>query len=125
MKEKTIFLIGFAILLGVALFMAYYTNSILAGSIFFVIVVVGAAFYLFQFGSLSEFKLEALSAKASFVRQKVGEVEKDAEQIRLLKVQSEQAAAEIEWLHNVMEHLGHRIQEAEKTAESAKNPVMR
>lgn len=102
--------------MGVTLFISYQKDTTLAGVMFIATLLIGSAFYLFQFGSLSEFTLEALSAKASFIRQKAGEVERDFEQIKSHKVQSEEAAAEIEKLRNDMKDLNERFLVAEESA---------
>ena len=116
-SEKFLFLIVALGLLGLTLFFTYQTNSGLFGTIFCVVLLMAAAFYLFQFGSLSEFTLEALSAKASFIRRKAREAEQDADLIKSLKEQSEKATTEF---RDDLKDLDKRVKEATETADDAK-----
>lgn len=88
--EKVGFLIIYLTLISVLLVLAYVTQKAqkampMFGTIFVVIVLIGAAFYLFQFGPLSSFTIKAMSAEASFVKGKVKEVKEDAETINALR----------------------------------------
>jgi hypothetical protein len=88
--EKVGFLIIYLTLISVLLILACVTQKTqkaipMFGTIFVVIVLIGAAFYLFQFGSLSSFTIKAMSAEASFVKGKVKEVKEDAETINALR----------------------------------------
>lgn len=98
--EKVVFLIIYLTLISVLLVLAYVTQKaqkvmLMFGTIFVIIVLTGAAFYLFQFGSLSSFTIKALSAEASFVKEKVKEVKEDAETINALRQAIESQAKDL------------------------------
>jgi hypothetical protein len=63
--------------------------------LFVVVLLVSAAFYLFQFGTLQEFSLSAFSANANFIRQKATEAKDYSEQIKQQKDQIDKAAQDI------------------------------
>lgn len=72
--DKVIFAILYVAFLVGLLLMSYKKRSKTFPVLFLGVLFVGAAFYLFQYGALSRFTLKALSAEASFVKEKVQEV---------------------------------------------------
>lgn len=93
--EKVIFLIIFCLLVGISLILLCITKRIVFTTIFVSVLLIGAAFYLFQFGALSSFTIKAFSAEASFVKDKVKEVKDDAETINTLRQSIELQANEL------------------------------
>jgi len=93
--ERKIFLGIFLCMEAVLLFLIYRTQSALLGTLFFAVLVVAAGFYLLQFGTLSSFTVEALTAKASFIKEKVEQAQEDSEAIRRLRGQTEKMADDI------------------------------
>jgi hypothetical protein len=98
--EKVLFLVIYLILISVLLVLAYVTQKtqkamLMFGTIFLATVLIGAAFYLFQFGSLSSFTIKAMLAEASFVKEKVKEVKEDAETINALRQAIESQAKDL------------------------------
>lgn len=96
--DKGVFLIIYLSLLVGILILVYTTRANIFGVIFFVVLLTGSAFYLFQYGALSRFTLKAFSTEASFVKEKVKEVKQDAEIIDKLRDSIEKQASEIEGL---------------------------
>jgi hypothetical protein len=79
--EQFTFLIVF---LGFAAFFMvrlHHRNNLLDGILLIVTICVGAAFYLFQYGSLGSFSIKALSAEASFIKEKKDQVSQDADAV--------------------------------------------
>lgn len=62
------------------------------------VLLIGSAFYLFQYGALGSFTFKAFSTEASFVKEKVEEVKQDAKTIGNLKKSIEQQANDIKLL---------------------------
>lgn len=94
--EKAIFLIIALAILGVELTLIYHKSNLVFGTIFAISILGFLAFYLFQYGSLSEFSLEAFSAKAKFLKEKVIEVKADVKAMNELKEESKKVIKEIE-----------------------------
>jgi peptidoglycan hydrolase CwlO-like protein len=113
--HKNIFTITSFLLLGASFFGAYTKESTLLSSLFVVILLVSVAGYLFVFGLLSEFSLEAFSAKANFVREKVEQTTKDLEELEALKAQATQAGEEIKRLRSETES---KLEELNKKIEN-------
>jgi hypothetical protein len=83
--EKTIFVaiaVGF---LAVTLGLSFAKDSKLFGVLFFVELLVAIAFYLLRYGGLVEFRIEALSAKAEFIREKASEAESLVNEIQQVR----------------------------------------
>ena len=106
------------VLISLTLIMSYVQPNATTASIYVATLLVAAAIYLFQFGSLHEFSIQALSASAKFIRDKTKEVERDATSVRELKRQIEMAAQEIsslrEQLRSVEEVAGAAREAAER-----------
>jgi hypothetical protein len=87
--EKLLFLAAAIIVLASLICMSYKSSKKRFPTMFIVSLLVFGAFYLFQYGSLSSFTLKALSAEASFIREKKEEVAQDAESVAKMKIQIE------------------------------------
>jgi len=101
--EKAIFLIIALAVLGVEITLIYNKPSIVLGAIFFVSLVGFVAFYLFQYGGLQIFSVEALSAKAKFIKEKAQEAKEDSEAIKELKRKNQEFTESIEKILNDLE----------------------
>jgi len=97
--ERAAFLLITVPFMGVTLWLTHKGNPAVFGTLFFVEIVVAAAIYLFRFGRLREFSLEAFSAKAKFVNDTAEKVKSDAADIASLKAASEKNAKQIESIH--------------------------
>lgn len=105
-------------LLTFTLYAAYTKDSAMFATLFVCVLLVSAAFYLFQFGTLQKFSISALSANAEFVREKATEAKETIELIKVQKLTAEQTAKEI---LEMKAALGMRIQEVEEIANHAQN----
>ncbi len=78
--DKFLFFMFACALTGIIVWMMHKekTTGITLGAVLLIL----SAFYLFQFGKLSSFSLEALSAKAQFIRNTADEVRADSKEIR-------------------------------------------
>ena len=94
--EKVIFLIIALIILSAELILTHFKPNVVFGTIFVATILGFLAFYLFQYGTLSEFSLEAFSAKAKFLKEKVQEAKADVKAMNELKEESEKVIKEIE-----------------------------
>lgn len=113
--EKVIFLI---ISVSLTIFLLYllhlHRNGVFA-TLLISVLLLFSAFYLFQFGNLSEFKIKGLNAEATFIKEKKQEVLKDVEEINSLKAQMESTKLEVDEL----------ARQIEETAEKAAPPTLK
>jgi methyl-accepting chemotaxis protein len=85
--REIIFVIIATVILGVLLWLSYISKQKRFPTMFAVALLSLLAYYLFQYGNLSSFSLKALSAEASFIREKKQEAAQDAEAINAIRGQ--------------------------------------
>ena len=96
--ELIVFLIIFIALIVVILTLLFKTRANIFGILFLGVLLIGSAFYLFQYGALSKFTFKMLSTEASFVKEKVKEVKQDAAIVDNLRKSIQEQANEIQSL---------------------------
>ncbi len=94
-KEKTILTVIALIILIVTFVLMTIDRKIMFVTMFCFELLFFCAIYLFQFGSLKEFNIEALSAKAKFITSTASEASETMAEINKLKTNSEKRSKEI------------------------------
>lgn len=92
--REIVFVVIATVILGILLWLSYISEHKRFPTMFAVALLSLLAFYLFQYGNLSSFSLKALSAEASFIREKKQEVAQDAEAIEEIRGRIEKMLAE-------------------------------
>ncbi len=89
--------------MGVEFTLIYHKPNVVFGTIFIVSILGFLAFYLFQYGGLQSFSLEALSTKAKFIKQKAQEIKEDSKVIKELRKKNQEFTESIERILNDLE----------------------
>jgi len=71
-------------------------KSNLFGGLFVAVLIIAVAFYLFQYGQLSEFSFKAFTTEARLIKQKVQEAQQDVDELEKLKTEAETTAEEVQ-----------------------------
>ena len=124
-RQQIVFLV-LAVILLTALFCATcYTRELLFGTMFVISLFALGAFYLFQFGTLGSFTLKALTAEASFIKEKKQEVEKNAEEVARIKAHAEALSVALEQTRKeTHDKLWNLHKDMERITELAKPPTL-
>src|SRR2546430_2396582 len=117
MFERIIFSTIATGIIAILIAITYQTRSKLFGVILIAVTCVLLAFYLFQFGNLGSFSMKALSAEASFIKEKKEEVRESVEEIN-------QIQAKIQTHASAIEGVASRLQTTEKEVEDSKNRIL-
>ena len=93
--EKTIFLLVAIVTLSIVLWMAWKNKQKRFSVLFFLCLLCFMGFYLLNFGTLNQFNVEGLTAKAQFIRDTADDAGKLKDKIEQDAAQIKRTASEV------------------------------
>lgn len=121
MNEQIIFLIFAIVILGILLWQVCKRGNLSYKLLFFFVLIILSAFYLFQFGELGSFIFSSKWADVKFIKEKREEARQDAEEISQIKNQIQKIFEDSRHSQEIIIETQKRILSLEKDLQNFKD----